>query len=148
MLSTKKEKLEDWRQIIAVFSTVCLLVIFSGCDSNDPDEDIVITPTSVAGQWEGIVVSDSTEFPVSMEIFEEQTILTGTGTVVLDTLTLTFNIDPSSSYIHPLVNMFLFFERPPLGTLNGVVSTDRQEINGTMSGPGFSGPAEFTMSRM
>ena len=57
----------------------------------------------------------------------------------------TFNIDPTCSYIYPLVNMFLFFERPPLGMLNGVVSTDRMELNGTVSGPGFSGPAEFTM---
>ena len=132
-----------------------VLLCCAACDSNDPGEEI--DPNSVAGTWVGSVKStvlvdenrvDSVEFPIEIEVMESMTILSGSGTVDQGDETISFEIEPTSSYIHPRVNMFLFFERPPLGTLNGTVASDRMSIRGSMAGPGFSGVAEFEIRKM
>ena len=131
-------------------SSLFILLSLAACDSSDPD-DGMRGPPALTGQWRGVVTSsDTVAVPVEMEIVQDGTVLTGSGSLESPTGMFAFEIDPGSGYFHPTVNMFLLYGNaiPPLGTLNGIVSEDREMIRGTMDGPGFSGLAEFEMVKV
>ena len=126
-----------------------LFLLFIGCDSSDPDPG-PITADSITGTWRGEVPSmnvmgEVDTFLVEMDLNQEQTNITGSGSVTGPDGAASFNVIEGSSYLHPLLNLDLLFPNAstPLGELNGNVAADRMSIRGTMNGPGFAGIAEL-----
>ncbi len=132
---------------LAFLLPLSLFLLFIGCDSSDPDPGPIVVD-SITGTWRGEVPSTNflgevDTFLVEINLNEEQTNVTGSGTVTGPQGVLAFTILPGGSYLHPLFSIFLNFNQPPLGGLNGNVAEDRKSIRGTMNGPGFSGVAEL-----
>ena len=123
-------------------------LILAGCDSGGSAIETGGRNT-VAGDWEGQVVSSGIALDVEVTFIEERaTVISGQGSVQVAGEARSFVIS-EGDYLHPLLNINLFFEgfAPPFGGIDGTVNTTRDEINGTMSGPGFSGPAQLTLRR-
>lgn len=121
-----------------------LLLFATACDS-DPMEPDPPMSFSLTGIWLGEVQSDTLIYRIEMNLTEDATVITGTGSA--RSLRDTLNYDIRGDYVHPLVSLALVYDRPPPGTLAGNVNQERDVINGTISGPGFSGVIEMTLRR-
>ena len=126
--------------------SLSLFLLTAGCDSGGMEGPVSVD--SITGTWQGTVIT--TDFMgvtdtlrIDMNLNEVRREVSGDGTVTGPGGAQTFEVLEGSSYFHPTLNLDLFFGGPPLGGLDGTVSQDRRQINATMSGPGFSGPAEF-----
>ena len=125
-----------------LLSFLIFFVFLTGCDSNKTN-----SPPTISGTWVGTVNSSGSDFSVSLTIDELQTVVTGGGTVSSPTEQQTFVIE-QGSYLHPLLSISNRFEVAPfIGSLSVNVNDDRDEMRGTMAGPGFGGVAELTLSR-
>lgn len=122
-------------------------LVLTACDSSEDPEPIPTVP-SMTGSWAGIVVSSGVERRVQLQLNEVQRQLTGAGTVETPQGISEFTLDPTSSHLHPLVNIFLVFATPPPGSISGNLSDDGNTIRGTMSGPGVSGVVDLTLQRV
>lgn len=131
------------------YLALLLTLGLTACGSSDAMEEPPPTPDSITGNWTGELVStdlngNETTFQIAITLNEQQTQVGGSGTVTGPNSTEPFTVVmEESSYLHPLLSLVLLYNGPPLGNLSGLVSEDRQEIRGTMSGPGFSGIAEL-----
>ncbi len=122
---------------------LALAVLAAGCDSADSPR------VGITGRWAGTLTStlDPTQqYAVEMELFDDGTLVVGSGTVGLPTETLAFSI-PNGTFVPYTVSLELLFGRPPLGRLSGNVSTTLDRIEGTLSGPGLAnGEVELMLS--
>ncbi len=131
------------------FFLALLLLGLTACDSSDPREEPPPVPDSITGNWTGELVSTDLNgkeatFQIAVTLNEALTMVGGSGTGTGPDTTEPFTVvESESSYLHPLLSPVLLYNGPPLGNLSGNVSENRQEIRGTMSGPGFSGIAEL-----
>lgn len=110
-----------------------LLFAVPACDTNEPDPP----PATLAGRWTGEAILQGTSFVFEMNLSEQATVVTGAGIMRTGQTSAAFTVD--GSHTHPLVNLrVLFLDRPPI-TLTGMVSGDRDQIQGELSGSGFGG---------
>lgn len=128
---------------------LCLsLLTLAACDSDDPNEERV----GVSGRWAGDLVSvnpadstDVTRLPVQMTLQDDVSRVTGFGSIQLPDETLQFSI-PSGLFAPPSLSLTLIFDRPPLGAISGNVSSERDFIRASLTGPGIaSGLVDFTL---
>ena len=85
-------------------------------------------------------------FDITMSLANNKSMVSGSGTIESSNGALTFTVvESESNYLHPIIDLVLLYAQPPPGNLSGNVSTNREEIHGTMQGPGFSGTADFQM---
>lgn len=137
---------------LRAFGLLALTLPFlAACDSADPEPDRV----GISGRWAGdltyVDFQDTTNvqvFPVDMTLTDVVSGVTGSGSVVLPDETLTFAV-LSGLYDSRFrtVTLELRFDRPPQGTLSGIVSPERDRIDGTMGGPGLvNGEVELVLA--
>ncbi len=121
------------------------LPLLAACDSSGSAVEVM--QTSISGTWVGEVTSSGVAMPVSIELTEAATFVTGSGSVTVRGDARGFSVSDPGSYLHPLLSLSLIFDNPPPGTLAGNVSEDRMVIRATMTGPGFSGIADLELRR-
>ena len=121
-----------------------LLLFATACDS-DPAGPGPMPVPSLTGIWVGEVQSDTLLYRIEMNLTDEATVITGTGSARSARDTLDYAIQ--GDYVHPLVSLALVYDRPPPGTLAGNINEDRDVIRGTISGPGYAGAVEMTLRR-
>jgi hypothetical protein len=129
------------RAVFPLALSLLLTGLFVGCDSSDPGDPM--GANSINGTWRGELVShnqlgEEETFQVEITLIESRTEVSGDGTVTGSDGVLSFDVVEGGSYVHPLLNLDLLFDGPPLGQLSGNVSEDRREIHASMTGPGFS----------
>lgn len=114
----------------------------AACDSS-PNEPPPPIP-SIDGSWAGFLVSAGDTLAVTMTLVEEGGFVNGAGTAERPADVLGFDVE--GIYAHPNLSLSLIFDRPPLGSLSGVVSAGRDRITGTLSGPNIAGPVELDLA--
>ncbi len=135
------ERSMRWIQVPArVLFTALALGILSGCDSTDGDDS---SGLSVTGTFVGVVDGTNNTISVQLSILEGLNdpfagiSVSGDGTVTTPDATTPFDV--TGSYAHPLIQLDLMLLDQPPGTLNGQVTDDRQQINGSVFAPGVGG---------
>ena len=114
-----------------------LLLVLGACDTAEPEPDP--PPATLAGRWAGEVVSGGTPYRLDVEFAQNQSTISGTGTLQGPAATDAFNV--SGSYLHPNLSLQLTYAARAPTTLTGVVDAPRSRIQATLSGSGFGGEA-------
>ncbi|MBT8400736.1 MAG: hypothetical protein KJO98_09685 [Rhodothermia bacterium] len=116
------------------------LGVLSGCDSNSGGDSSELT---VTGTYSGSVDGTNGATSVQISILEGASdpfsgiSISGDGSVSVSGAISSFSA--SGWYTHPVIQLDLTFGNQPPGTLNGQVREDRQQIDGTIFGPGVGG---------
>lgn len=123
---------------------LCLtLLSLAACDSGDPEEERI----GLTGQWSGVLTSrsDSTQaFPIVMTLNDDVSNVTGAGSIEVPGETIDFTV-VGGLYSAPSLSLSLVYDRGP-GSISGNVSSERDFIDATLSGPGLAnGEVEFAL---
>ena len=120
-------------QRYVMVACVGLILGLAACDSADPEPP----PATLTGRWLGAVTAQGTAFTFELDLTEQATVVSGSGTMTSAQGTAAFAVE--GSYTHPLASLRLVFQDRPPVTFNGLVSDDRERIEGEVAGSGFGG---------
>ncbi|MEM6782666.1 MAG: hypothetical protein AAF624_02915 [Bacteroidota bacterium] len=122
------------------------LVLLHACDSGGDDDSRI----GITGRWAGSYVSKidpNQTIDVVLELQDDGVNVIGTGSLTSPTETLPFSI-PAGLRAGAKMSLTVFYERPPQGQINGLVSDDFREIRSvSISGPGFANSTNLTLNR-
>ena len=114
------------------------LLVFAACDSG-PDEGGTAV-TTLTGEWTGTVESRGVTFTFEMTLSQEGDGISGTGSLASPQVMANYTVQ--GSYLHPFVDLGLFFTdqpgQPPM-FLDLMVRNDRRQMAGPLTGFGFGG---------
>lgn len=107
-----------------------------GC-ADVPTDPVVSGPAPLTGTWQGTLTVQAETYVFTLEVVDQNTVITGQGHYEVGGTTVGFAI--RGSYIHPNVNLqWSYTDRPPT-TASGLAADDRQTLSLQVSGAGFGG---------